>query len=384
MDAITSTRRLSSVFALKQDRTIFLDNGIFKLHYKYAFAFLMASTFLLTGSLWFGKPISCIVSETRHKVTIEGYCLVHGVKTYHPTITNPKYRPEELYPGVGPYTTYDSEYVVERHHLYKWTALIMFFMAVCNYTPHFLWKIAEGGRLHMLVQHMDSRYIVSSQESSIRAKKAAKWFFKKNTQSNRYLIAFIICELLNVINCALQLFIISSLFGHEMWSEQIEVVRDVFTSKRNSLLNRKFPKSVKCDMPSFGPSGTVEIVDALCHLHQNYYTEVVLIISWFWYLFAGSMSFVYIVVCRLRFFSRKQRINLLFNLCPIAKKKDIELITSALGIADMFILHHLCSIIEAYHIEPLIDELASRIRSDPSLITQPVRESKNENTIGID
>lgn len=365
MDAVSYIGRLSSVFAPKENRPLFLDNFAFQMHYKFAFAFLMASTFILTGNLWVGKPATCMTEKLKDKEAFESYCLVHGFHTYHAITDNPTYRPEEAYPGVGPYSKHTDEYQMKRHDLYMWTVGIFVLMALGNYFPHFIWKISEGGRLNLLVQELDSRYIITYDESRYQENKAARWFKKSRGRTNWYMLMFILCEMMNVINCVIQMYIIHVIFDHQMWTHQIEVIQDVFTTNRSSkLLQHLFPKAVKCNMPIYGIAGSKEVHDAICHLHQNHYTQVAFVLLWIWYFSAGTITLLYVVVTRGRFLNMKERFNRLFWKCPIANKEDIDIISQKMSISDMFLLDHFCSMIQPYHIEPLLKELASNLRTE--------------------
>jgi len=41
----------------------------------------------------------------------------------------------------------DETHEKEYHAYYQWVPLVLAFQAIMFYTPHFLWKVIEGGRM---------------------------------------------------------------------------------------------------------------------------------------------------------------------------------------------------------------------------------------------
>ena len=62
------------LFAPVKDRlklklgTIYIDNNVFRLHYKATFTILMVASLLVTSGQYIGDPIDCIVEEIPNKV----------------------------------------------------------------------------------------------------------------------------------------------------------------------------------------------------------------------------------------------------------------------------------------------------------------------------
>ena len=73
-------------------------------------------------------------------------------------------------------------------------------------------------------------------------------------------------------------------------------------------LSRVFPKMTKCDFLMYGPSGTLQNVDALCVLGVNALNEKIFLALWFWLLFLLVVSSVQVLL---------RLAQLLFPICRI-------------------------------------------------------------------
>ena len=104
VDWVTSIVKIGSNAFAPKNKCV-LDNTCFKLYYKVTTSFLMICVMLLTGSLWVGKPISCMVGNPDIKEMFENHCLMTGTTTIYATNYNPeqdKFRLANPYPGILP------------------------------------------------------------------------------------------------------------------------------------------------------------------------------------------------------------------------------------------------------------------------------------------
>ena len=53
--------------------TIYIDNNVFRLHYKATFIVLVVASLLVTSRQYIGDPIDCIVDEIPNNVSIQSY-----------------------------------------------------------------------------------------------------------------------------------------------------------------------------------------------------------------------------------------------------------------------------------------------------------------------
>lgn len=364
MDTVINIGRLSSTFGHR--KTLILDNTIFKLHYKLTVAFLMATIFCLSGNMWMGRPIDCMTSDSEDKQMMESHCLVEGAKTIHPKTQTPMFQPETIYPGVAPVPDNHPEYTLRWHHMYPWTMVALFIMAVINYFPHFLWKMIDGGRLHNLVQGMDKEFF-DEDEARVKIRRTVKKISDFEESVTIYTISFVACEVINVVFCVAQMYFIHWLFNSELWEQQIEVIKDVFGTERSlPLLHEAFPKVIKCNFERYGPSGTVEILDAMCFFHQNRFNEVAFTLLWIWFFAIGVVSACHLAFNKIGFLMMKERINILHRYCPTADKDDVIKIVNCMTITQVVLLVELCKALQSLYTDDLLKELAKELKPKTS------------------
>ena len=90
-----------------------------------------------------------------------------------------------------------------------------------------------------------------------------------------YLPSFVICEILNLFNCSLQIYLLDRLLGGEFSTYGLQASRDISNSiltmivkvlqfallddeERTDPMVRIFPKVTKCTFHNFGASGTIQ------------------------------------------------------------------------------------------------------------------------------
>lgn len=120
-----------------------------------------------------------------------------------------------------------------------------------------------------------------------------------------------------------------------------------------------FPRMVKCDYYSYGPSGTHQIYDALCLLPLNILNEKIFVFLFFWLLImlviaALSVMWSLAVAC----FSCL-RIYILKAQSREITFEQIRRATHNGSLGDFFILHLLGKNMNAYVFKDLLSELGN-------------------------
>jgi len=345
-----------------------LDNICFKMYYKVTTSFLMVCVLLLTGSLWVGKPISCLVQDPGAKEMFENHCLMTGTTTIYTTTEEAanKYKHLILYPGLLP-TGASSEGVEElRHPWYKWTALILFLLAGAFYIPHWLWKVAEGGRLNALRQDMGGKKILSVADREQQRMLAVECLMQSRGKSNRwYCLTFFALELVNILIACAVMYILNVVFKYQYLEYGLSNVQLLLLKTeyaRYDPMERMFPKAARCSLHTFGPSGTVTNMEGLCFLYHNYLNEFIFLFLWFWLIFVVGLTLVYLGATRSLCTFKRIRAGVLHNKCSATKSADIELITGKLGYCDWYILNNLLSEITPSIGHAVLTDIAGELR----------------------
>ncbi|KAL1131841.1 hypothetical protein AAG570_011452 [Ranatra chinensis] len=278
-------------FKLKQ---VYVDNPIFRLHYRLTFCFLVVCTVLVCTRQYIGDHINCLAGSHLTNV-INTYCFfmtTYTVTRHH----NSSLVESGLIPHPG--DKLEGEEGIRRHNYYQWVPFVLFGQALCFYFPHFLWKTFEKGRIKNLVAGLHSVWIVSGKDIDIDTKKikveseekrlkkleglkknlSALMLFRTNRSWAKDLC---MCELLNAVNVALQIYLSDRFLGGQFFALGRQWLKAENTAP---LLDEIFPKVTKCTFYKYGQSGTMQRHDALCIMALNIINEKIYCILWFWFL----------------------------------------------------------------------------------------------------
>ena len=122
-------------------------------------------------------------------------------------------------------------------------------------------------------------------------------------------IELLLCEVVNLVVVVASLLLTNTFLGGEFWHFGAEALHwQLQEEKRLDPLSRVFPKMTKCDFLMYGPSGTLQNVDALCVLGVNAMNEKIFLALWFWLLFLLVVSSVQVLL---------RLAQLLFPICRI-------------------------------------------------------------------
>lgn len=137
--------------------------------------------------------------------------------------------------------------------------------------------------------HINSNYTVPSHTTIDGRIKTIKTEFLHHIKVNRFWAnRLIFCEFLNIFNLLLQIYFTQRFLSGQFLTLGIEFLREDFSGKMDAL-DVVFPKVTKCHFYKYGPSGTIQKLDALCIMALNVINEKIFVFLWFWY---GLMLFI--------------------------------------------------------------------------------------------
>lgn len=108
-----------------------------------------------------------------------------------------------------------------------------------------------------------------------------------------FAIRMVLCEMLNVINLAVQIYVTNVFLNYQFISLGPKLFKRGL--EFDDYLAYVFPKVAKCDFYKFGPSGSIQIYDALCVMPLNVINDKIYLIIWFWYCFMIVVTIVSIL-----------------------------------------------------------------------------------------
>ena len=122
-----------------------------------------------------------------------------------------------------------------------------------------------------------------------------------------------------------------------------------------------FPKVAKCTYRNYGPSGTVQTIDAFCLLNHNIVNEKIYIIL---FVLFGVLLVVSVLACfyyTAVILIRPLRKRLLKTQTPRTPTKDVEMVSQHFDFDDMFVLRMLGHNINPLAFDELVSDLAAKL-----------------------
>jgi hypothetical protein len=156
---------------------------------------------------------------------------------------------KSIYPGVGQIEDQTKETV--QHTYYQWTPFFLMFLAVLFYSPRYLWKKMEGGRIKMLSEKLRNPMLpIDDKEKEIS--KLVEYLLAHFGSFNVYTFCNIGCEMLNLTISISSIYMTDVLLGYRFLSYGKDVIQDRFLGNFDRFgapwtMTTTFPKLTKCN-----------------------------------------------------------------------------------------------------------------------------------------
>ncbi|KAE8740815.1 hypothetical protein FOCC_FOCC013669 [Frankliniella occidentalis] len=248
--------------------------------------------------------------------------------------------------------------------------------AILFYTPRWLWKNWEGGKIHALMMDLDIG-ICSEVEKKQKKKLLLDYLWENLRYHNWWAYRYYLCELLafgNVRATSLpstpppgvmcgQMFLMDKFFDGAFLRFGIEVLQFMESDEETRIdpLVYVFPRMTKCTFHKFGPSGEVERHDAVCILPLNVVNEKIYVFLWFWFIVLGALSLLTVLYRGLIILSPRIRVYLLRLRYPLINRDDIDAIVRRSKMGDWFLLYMLGENVDSVIFRDVMHELAQRL-----------------------
>lgn len=334
--------------------SVYIDNCVFRLHYRATVIFLVVCSLLVTSRQFIGDPIECIVDNLPQNV-VESYCWIHSTFIVTDTL-----KQDIPHPNVGTPKSLDD---IKYQKYYQWVCFVLFFQSILFFVPHFLWKVWEGGRCKTLVMDLKSPLIENDVKRN-RKNLLVEYFRKNLHHHNFYAIRFFICEALNFLNIIAQIYFTDYFLGYEFstYGTRVMEFAKMEYEQRTDPMAFVFPKLTKCTFLKFGPSGTIEKADSLCVLSLNIINEKIYLFLWFWFIVLAVISSISLVYRVIVIFSPETRLYLFRSKVRLASPDSVKLICRKAMIGDWFILYQIAKNMDPSIFVEFVQELAASLK----------------------
>lgn len=342
------------------------DNNVFRMHYKITVIMLLVFTLLVTSKQFFGEPIHCMSDNGKEtdKDAINNYCWIYGTYTLKSRFAGVEGK-DMAYVGVGPNKYYGDEQI--KHTYYQWVCFVLLGQAVMFYTPRYLWKLWEGGRLKALAADLSSP-IITKDWTEFRRRELVSYLSYPNIHThNMYALRYAFCEILNLLNVVGQIFLLDLFLGGTFrnygaavaaFTHTPRVPADMLDFASVNPMDQFFPKLTKCWLRTYGPSGSLQIKDRLCVLPLNIVNEKIFVILWFWLIALAFMSILAVLFRILLLTAPPLRALMISGQLRYVKRNVISRIVKRFSYGDWFILYLLGKNMNPVLYKDLIIELS--------------------------
>lgn len=140
-----------------------------------------------------------------------------------------------------------------------------------------------------------------------------------------YAFGYILCEIINMINICANIYITNKFLGETFLTYGIEVYKYYRNrSYRFNPMDVVFPRLTKCNFFKYGPSGTIQNIDAMCVLAQNVLNEKIYLFLWIWFLILALLSAFALVNRIIILMQITMKKTLLLNMFKFTSNKQIK------------------------------------------------------------
>lgn len=112
-------------------------------------------------------------------------------------------------------------------------------------------------------------------------------------------------------------------------------------NQNNTTLSDIFPKVAKCTYENYGPSGSIQIIDAICVLPLNVVNEKTYIVLWFWLIILGILTLLCLIYRCVTVCCRSIRVYLLTARVHALNKRRATQLLDKLSWGDWFMLYQM-------------------------------------------
>ncbi|XP_055525310.1 innexin inx3 [Wyeomyia smithii] len=338
-----------------------IDNVVFRCHYRLTSAVLFLCCVLVTANNLIGDPISCINDGAIPGHVINTYCWI----TY--TFTLPGQHGRQVGTAVA-HSGLGNEYNQERtfHSYYQWVPFMLFLQGMLFYTPHWIWKNWEDGKMRMISDGLRGNMTLSMEERRGRQSRLVRYLFDSKKTHNAYSFGYFFCEALNFINVVGNIFFVDKFLGGAFLTYGSDVLKfsDMDQENRSDPMIEIFPRVTKCTFHKYGPSGSIMKHDALCVLALNILNEKIYIFLWFWFIILTVLSGLAILYSAAILMMPTTREVVLKSRFRTAQSGQIENFIRRIQIGDFLMIHLLGQNINVTSFCEVVQTLISQLNEE--------------------
>ncbi|KAL4107649.1 hypothetical protein QTP88_017962 [Uroleucon formosanum] len=256
----------------------------------------------------------------------------------------------------------NNEQNIKTHSYYKWVPFLLFFQAMTFYVPHWIWKIWEGGKIRMVTNGMRGFCADPPKTRHLKQDRLVQYFIESFHTHSTYAFGYILCEIMNILNIGVNIYITHKFLGESFLTYGIEVLKYYQHPNYFNPMEDIFPRLTKCNFFKYGPSGTIQNIDAMCILAQNVLNEKIYLLIWIWFLILAIIS-IFSLVYRITIISQiLLKTTLLINMSKFTNNKRINSkLVRKFEVGDYILLNFVEKNVHCIQFKEIVEEICTQV-----------------------
>ncbi|KAJ4440297.1 innexin inx3-like [Periplaneta americana] len=352
-----------------------IDNAVFRFHYRVTSAVLFVCCILCTANSLIGNPIECLNEAFKDKINvINTFCWITS------TFTLP-HEPSQI---VGRHVAahgLGNHFITKQpthHNYYQWVPFVLFLQGIMFYLPHWFWKNWEERKIRQITEGMRGSSVDTKEDRKERTNKVVTYLMDSLHIHNAYAFGYFLCEILNFVNVVGNIFFLDKFLGHAFLTYGTKVLEysNQDQVNRTDPMIAIFPRLTKCVFQKFGPSGSIELHDALCVLPLNILNEKIFIFLWFWFIILAVMSGLALLYSLVIVAYPPIRKVILEKRFKYKVPLGVSTIVAKTKVGDFLLLHLLGQNMTTTVFRDVLEEFSSKLNDYKNLSTPTAMEMK--------
>ncbi|XP_034947945.1 innexin shaking-B isoform X4 [Chelonus insularis] len=205
---------LGALYVLFHVSRVKSEGILLRLHVLTA-ALMLTFSIIVSTKQTVGNPIDCIHTRDIPVEAFNTYCWIHstyfvtgamlgvtGVNVAFPGVATSNFlsiRQFRIEHNQTRHRYGDGQSMIKQVKYYQWVAFILIFQAILFYTPRWLWKGWEGGKIHALMMDLDIG-LCSEVEKKQKKKMLLDYLWENLRYHNWWAYRYYLCEVLALVN----------------------------------------------------------------------------------------------------------------------------------------------------------------------------------------
>ncbi|CAL2029460.1 unnamed protein product [Caenorhabditis brenneri] len=278
------------------------DNGAEKIVHKTTIQILVFIGFLVTSSMMFGQPITCLVlPETPDSSTnyFQDFCFYQD-KLRIPPMQSSLKRSITTQGTMVINTALKEEVAVT---YYQWTPFIIFLQVALCLVPALMWKFFGlhffyGNDFAAIIRSLASKKKDDKMDSNdanykVDARDTIRWLEHKKRDRwgmHTTMLMYVLMKWMTFLSLLLQFYMMAKIYasGELLWG--VHISYELLNGAYKNLYTGVFPQIVGCKTHRTQIGGNVNEFAMRCILPQNFVNSKVFLFLYWWYILAMFVS----------------------------------------------------------------------------------------------